>query len=45
VLAAATALTAILLRDGRSTRTKGIVLIAAYGLAALSFYLVGDRNF
>jgi Ca2+:H+ antiporter len=45
VLAAATALTAILLRDGRSTRTKGIILIVAYGFAALSFYLAGDRNF
>jgi Ca2+:H+ antiporter len=44
VLAAATVLTALLLRDGRSTRTKGIVLIVAYGLAALSFFLVGDRN-
>ncbi len=43
VLAAATLLTAILLRDGRSTTTKGIILIVAYGLAALSFYLVGDR--
>ena len=43
VLAAATVLTAILLRDGRSTRTKGIILIVAYGLAALSFFLVGDR--
>ena len=45
VLAAATALTAILLRDGRSTSTKGIVLIAAYVLAALAFLLVGDRSF
>jgi Ca2+:H+ antiporter len=45
VLAAATVLTAILLRDGRSTTTKGIVLIVAYGLAALSFFLVGDRDF
>jgi Ca2+:H+ antiporter len=44
VLAAATAITAILLRDGRSTRTKGIVLIGAYLLAALAFLLVGDRN-
>jgi Ca2+:H+ antiporter len=43
VLAAATLLTAILLRDGRSTTTKGIILIVAYGFAALSFYLVGDR--
>jgi Ca2+:H+ antiporter len=45
VLAAATALTAILLRDGRSTRPRGIVLIVAYGLAALAFLLVGDRDF
>ena len=44
VLAAATVLTAILLRDGRSTTTKGIVLIVAYGLAALAFFLVGDRE-
>jgi Ca2+:H+ antiporter len=44
VLAAATAITAILLRDGRSTSTKGIVLIGAYLLAALAFLLVGDRN-
>jgi Ca2+:H+ antiporter len=43
VLAGATALTALLLLDGRSTRTKGIVLICAYGLAAVSFYLAGDR--
>jgi Ca2+:H+ antiporter len=43
VLTAATVLTAILLRDGRSTTTKGIVLIVAYALAALSFLLVGDR--
>jgi Ca2+:H+ antiporter len=45
VLAAATLLTAILLRDGRSTTTKGVVLIIGYGLAALAFFLVGDRNF
>ncbi len=43
VIAAATGLTALLLIDGRSTRTKGIVLIGAYCLAALSFFLVGDR--
>ncbi len=42
VLAGATALTAILLADGRSTRAKGLVLIAAYGLAALAFFLAGD---
>jgi Ca2+:H+ antiporter len=45
VLAAATLLTAILLRDGRSTTTKGVVLIIGYGLAALAFFLVGDRTF
>jgi Ca2+/H+ antiporter len=45
VLAAATAITAILLRDGRSTSTKGFVLIGAYVLAALAFLLVGDRDF
>ena len=44
VLASATVVSAILLRDGRSTSTKGIVLIAAYGLAALAFFLVGERN-
>jgi Ca2+:H+ antiporter len=44
VLAAATMLTAILLRDGRSTTPRGIVLIGAYALAALAFLLVGDRN-
>jgi Ca2+:H+ antiporter len=44
VLAAATVLTAILLRDGRSTTPKGIVLIIGYALAALAFFLVGDRN-
>jgi Ca2+:H+ antiporter len=44
VLAAATMLTAVLLRDGRSTTPRGIVLIGAYALAALAFLLVGDRN-
>jgi Ca2+:H+ antiporter len=43
-IAGAAALTAILLRDGRSTSRKGIVLIVAYGLVALAFLLVGDRN-
>ena len=44
VLTAATLLASILLRDGRSTSTKGVVLIGAYLLAALAFLLVGDRN-
>ena len=43
-VAGAATLTAILLRDGRSTSRKGIVLIVAYGLVALAFLLVGDRN-
>jgi Ca2+/H+ antiporter len=32
------------LRDGRSTTPKGVALIVAYGLAALAFFLVGERN-
>ena len=43
VLAGATVLTAILIRDGHSTRTKGVILIGGYVLAALAFYLAGDR--
>jgi Ca2+:H+ antiporter len=42
VLAAATAFTAALLLDGRSSRAKGLALIAAYGVAALAFYAAGD---
>jgi Ca2+:H+ antiporter len=44
VMASAAVLTAILLRDGRSTTPKGVALIVAYGLAALAFFLVGERN-
>jgi Ca2+:H+ antiporter len=43
-VAGAAALTAILLRDGRSTKTKGIVLIVAYVLVALAFLLAGNRD-
>jgi Ca2+:H+ antiporter len=43
VLAGATALTASLLLDGQSSRAKGLILVGAYGLAALSFFLAGDR--
>ena len=43
VLATATAITAILLFDGRSARTKGALLIVAYVLAAVAFYVAGDR--
>jgi Ca2+:H+ antiporter len=44
VVAAATALTATLLANGQSTRTKGLVLIGAYVLAAVAFFVAGDRN-
>ena len=43
-VAGAAMLTAILLRDGRSSTRKGVVLIVAYGLVALAFLLVGDRS-
>jgi Ca2+:H+ antiporter len=42
-LAASTLLTAILLRGGRSSRTRGIVLIVAYVGVAAAFLAVGDR--
>ena len=44
VVAAAAVLTAALLANGQSSRTKGLVLIGAYVLAAISFYFAGDRN-
>ena len=37
------AVAAILLADGRSSRLKGVILIAAYVAVATAFYLVGDR--
>ncbi|HKO73694.1 MAG TPA: calcium/proton exchanger [Gaiellaceae bacterium] len=42
-LAATVAFTALILSNGRSSRTKGIALISAYGLVALAFLLAGDR--
>ena len=42
-LAGATAFTALILANGRSSRAKGIALIGAYVLVALAFLLVGDR--
>jgi Ca2+:H+ antiporter len=42
-LAGATAFTAAILANGRSSRAKGILLISAYGLVALAFLLAGDR--
>jgi Ca2+:H+ antiporter len=36
--------TALLLYDGRSSRWRGAVLIAAYAAVAFGFYAVGDRT-
>jgi Ca2+:H+ antiporter len=44
VMAAAAVLTAALLANAQSSRTKGFVLIGAYVLAAIAFFLVGDRD-
>jgi Ca2+:H+ antiporter len=43
VVGLATILTAALLAQGQSSRARGIVLIAAYVLAALAFFLAGTR--
>jgi len=43
VLAAATALTTVLVADGRSSRLKGALLIVAYAGAAAAFFAAGDR--
>ena len=43
VLFGSAAVTAVLLRDGWSTRPKGYVLIAAYVAAAIAFFIAGDR--
>jgi Ca2+:H+ antiporter len=43
VVALAAVVTAALLADGRSSRAKGVLLIAAYVLAALAFFLAGER--
>jgi Ca2+:H+ antiporter len=43
VLFGATAFTAVLLFDGRSSRLKGTLLIAAYVLVAAAFFVAGDR--
>jgi Ca2+:H+ antiporter len=42
-VAASVVLTALLLRDGFSSRGKGVTLIAAYSVAALAFLVAGDR--
>jgi Ca2+:H+ antiporter len=43
VLALATGITAALLAQGRSSRARGVALIAAYAGAAVAFYVAGDR--
>ena len=43
MLFASTAITAVLLADGQSSRPKGTILIVAYVGAATAFYLAGDR--
>jgi Ca2+:H+ antiporter len=43
VLAASVVLTALLLVQGRSSRARGIVLVAAYVGAAVAFFVAGDR--
>ena len=43
VVGLATILTAALLAQGRSSRARGVVLIVAYVLAALAFFVAGDR--
>jgi Ca2+:H+ antiporter len=42
-IAAAAALPALVLRGGRTTRPGGVVLLLAYSVLAVSFYLSGDR--
>jgi Ca2+:H+ antiporter len=42
-LAASTALAFVLLFQGRSSRARGVVLIAAYVVVALAFLIAGDR--
>jgi Ca2+:H+ antiporter len=43
VLAGSVAFTALLLRGGRSTRWRGVLLIGAYVVAATLFFLAGNR--
>jgi len=42
-LGGAVVFTAVLLRDGRSSRLRGALLIAAYVAVAILFFAVGDR--
>ena len=42
-IAAAAVLPAVVLRTGRTTRLGGVVLLFAYSVLVVSFYLYGDR--
>lgn len=42
-IAIAAALPALVLRTGRTTRLGGVVLLFAYSVLVVSFYLSGDR--
>jgi Ca2+:H+ antiporter len=43
VVGAATIIAAALLANGRSSRLDGVVLIGAYGAAAVAFFIAGER--
>jgi Ca2+:H+ antiporter len=42
-LAVSVVITSILLADGRSSRLKGVIMIAAYVSVAVGFFVAGDR--
>jgi Ca2+:H+ antiporter len=42
-VAASVVFTALLLRDGMSSKAKGVYLIVGYGVVALAFLVAGDR--
>ena len=44
VLAVATIFTTVVLWQGRSSRARGALLVAAYVLAAVAFFVAGDRS-
>jgi Ca2+:H+ antiporter len=44
VLSASLVFTAVVLWSGRSSRARGAALVAAYGAAAVAFYVAGDRG-
>jgi Ca2+:H+ antiporter len=42
-LASSVAFTAIVLFDGRSSRTRGVLLLLAYAIVVVAFYVAGER--